>query len=511
MLARINIGMAIAMAGVVLLAVVVERERAAELPRPTGERAPAGLASFYNQKVDWSKCRGGLCGTIRVPLDYDVPDDRTVGLNVKLRPADDAPTRRMLFVNPGGPGGSAFEYADGFAGQVPKAMRSELGIVGVDPRGVGTSEALECVTKSGLDDFLDVDNSPDDQSETADLRRAFSSLGRSCVENTGDLVETMSTEVAVRDLDVARAVLGQEKLDFYGASYGTQIGATYAHLFPDHTGRMILDGGVDPSLTNRRQARDQAVGFEKALRRFLTYCSKLETCPVGKDVDEAEERVVDVLEEADKEPLKSEKSGVRDATEAAAFRGIAYALYERDRWPLLVRALDRATFGEGTGLRQLSDAYDQRDEQGYDNNSNVAYHAVRCLDFPNAPSYSKVPDFEPAFAEAAPVFGPSMAWSAAECSAWPVVASHPQGSVSADGVDSIVVVGTTHDPATPYVWSESLVRQLGSARLLTREGDGHTAYNSGNRCVDDFVVDHLLGRPLPRGELRCDEDGKLVP
>lgn len=510
MLARINFGMAVAMVGVVFLAVVVERERGAELPEPTGERAPAGLASFYDQHVDWSTCRGGLCGTILVPLNYDEPKGRTVGLNVKLRPADDEPTRRMLFVNPGGPGGSAFEYADGFAGQATKAMRSELGIVGVDPRGVGTSEALECLTKSELDDFLDVDLSPDNQGEIDDLRQAFSNLGRSCVKNTGDLVVTMSTEVAVRDLDVARAVLGQEKLDFFGASYGTQIGATYAHLFPEHTGRMILDGGVDPSLSNRRQARDQAVGFEKSLRRFLTYCSKLETCPVGKDVDAAEQRVVDVLEEADKKPLKSE-GGVRDATEAAAFRGIAYTLYERDRWPLLVRTLSRATFGEGTGLRQLADKYDQRDKQGYDNNSTVAYHAVRCLDFPKGPDYDQVAGFEPDFADAAPVFGPSMAWSAAECSAWPVESSQPQGSVAAKGVDSIIVVGTTHDPATPYAWSESLVRQLGSARLLTREGDGHTGYQTGNRCVDDLVVDHLLGRPVPRGELRCDEDGRLVP
>ncbi len=510
MLARINLGMAVVMVGVVFLAVVADRERGAELPQPTGERAPAGLASFYDQHVAWTKCRGGLCGTIRVPLDYDDAKGGTVGLNVKLRPADDEPTRRMLFVNPGGPGGSAFEYADGFAGQAPESMRSELGIVGLDPRGVGTSEALECFTKSELDDFLDVDYSPDDQAETEDLRRAFSDLGRSCVKNTGDLVVTMSTEVTVRDLDVARAVLGQEKLDFFGASYGTQIGATYAHLFPEHTGRMILDGGVDPSLSNRRQARDQAVGFEKSLRRFLTYCAKLETCPVGTDVDVAEDRVAALLDEADRKPLKSE-GGVRDATEAAAFRGIAYTLYERDRWPLLVRTLSRATFGEGTGLRQLADKYDQRDDRGYDNNSTVAYHAVRCLDFPTGPGYDEVADFEPGFADAAPVFGPSMAWSAAECSAWPVESSHPQGSVAAKGVDSIIVVGTTHDPATPYAWSESLVRQLGSARLLTREGDGHTGYHTGNRCVDDLVVDHLLGRPVPRGELRCDEDGRLVP
>lgn len=509
MLARISLGLAAVMIGVVLVAFVVHRERQDALPGPTGERAPAGLGSFYQQTLEWSSCRGGRCAGIRVPLDYAQPDGPTVDLQVKLRPADDGPTRRLLFVNPGGPGGSAFEYADSFGAEAPRGVQAEFGIVGVDPRGVGTSQALECLTKPQLDDFLDVDRSPDDQSEIDDLRTAFSSFGKKCVENTGDLVGHMSTEEAARDLDIVRAALGQVELDYYGASYGTQIGATYAHLFPDHTGRMVLDGGVDPSLSARRQARAQAEGFENALRRFLTYCTKLDTCPLGDDVDQAQERVVDMLEEADDEPLESD--GVRPATEAAAVRGIAFALYERDRWPVLVVAMSRAVFGDGTALRQLADKYDQRNAEGYDNNSSVAFHAVRCLDFPKGPDHDEI-DFETNFSDAAPVFGPSMAWSAAECSVWPVSSSFPQGSVSAKGVDSIVVVGTTEDPATPYEWSESLVNQLGSARLVTREGDGHTAYHVGNRCIDDVVDDHLMGRVLPEGELRCDEDGgRLSP
>lgn len=509
MLSRITLGTAVVMMGVVILAVVVDREREGQLPEPTGEEAPTGLAGFYGQEVEWERCRGGLCGTVRVPLDYDEPSARTVDLQIKYRPADDKPTRRMLFVNPGGPGGSAFEYADGFASEAQKEIRADRGIVGVDPRGVGTSEALECLTRRELDDFLDVDRTPDTQSEMVDLRSAFRRLGQSCIDNSGDLVHHVSTEDAVRDLDVVRAVLGEEKLDYYGASYGTQIGATYAHLFPTRAGRMVLDGGVDPSLTAREQSRDQAEAFEESLRRFLAYCSKLEQCPLGTDVDEAEDRVVDILDEADREPLPS--NGVRPATEAAALRGIAFALYERERWPALVIAMSRATFGDGTALRQLSDKYDQRDERGYDNNSPVAYHAVRCLDFPAGPDYDEMEAIEAKFGRAAPVFGPPYAWSAAECSVWPTRSRHPQGPVSAEGVDSIVVVGSNHDPATPHAWSKSLVRQLGSARLLTREGDGHTGYLTGNRCIDDFVDDHLLGRPLPRGDLRCDEDGRLVP
>jgi pimeloyl-ACP methyl ester carboxylesterase len=509
MLARLNVGTAVVMVGVMLLALVVQRERRDDIPGPTGEKAPAGLSRYYHQDVRWSGCAGGRCGTIRVPLDYAKPDGKTVGLNVRMRPADNPPTRRMLFVNPGGPGGSAFEYSGGFAAEEPESVRSAFGIVGLDPRGVGTSEAVECFTKQQLDDFLDIDPTPDTPAEISDLRAGFKDLGRSCVKNSGAIVDHMSTEEGARDLDIARAVLGQDKLDYFGASYGTQLGATYAHLFPEHTGQMVLDGGIDPSLGNRRQALDQAKGFEQALRRFLTYCSKLQRCPLGIDVDQAEKRIVDMLDQTDDKPLESD-GGVRPATEAASTRGLAYALYDRDTWPVLVKTLSRATFDDGTALRQLADKYDQRNARGYDNNSTVAYYAVRCLDFPRAVTYMNVPAIQKAFKKAAPVFGPSMAWSAAECATWPAKASHPQRSVSAKGVDTIIVIGTTHDPATPYAWSKSLVRQLGSARLVTREGDGHTGYHEDNKCVNEVVNAHLLGSTDLGHDVRCDDNGARV-
>ena len=507
---RINVGTAVVMVGVVLLAIVVQRDRRDDIPGPTGERAPAGLARYYDQDLRWSPCHGGRCSTLRVPLDYAKPAGRTIGLKVKLRAADDAPTRRLLFVNPGGPGGSAFEYSGGFAAESSKKLRAAFGIVGMDPRGVGTSRPVECFTKPQLDTFLDVDRTPDTPAEIANLRTSFTDLGRSCIENSGaGLLDHMSTEESARDLDIARAVLGQEKLEYFGASYGTELGATYAHLFPDRTGQMVLDGGFDSSLDVQDQALDQAKGFETELRRFLTYCAKLEQCPLGHDAKRARQRVVDLLDQTDKKPLESD-GGVRPATEAAATRGIAFALYDRDTWPVLVVAFSRATFDDGTALRQLADKYDQRNKDGYDNNSTVAYHAVRCLDFPRAVAYKSVPSLEKDFTKVAPVFGPSMAWSTAECKTWPAVASHPQGPVTAKGVDSIIVVGTTHDPATPYAWSKSLVRQLGSARLVTREGDGHTGYHEDNHCINEVVDAHLLGSTPLSHDVRCDDNGARV-
>ena len=508
MLARITIGTVAVMVGVLLLAAVLHRERQGSLPGPTGEKAPPGLARYYEQQVDWSGCRGGVCGSIRVPLDYSDPGGRTIELQVKLHPAVGERTKRLLFVNPGGPGASAFEYVNGFVPEVSADLRAGYGIVGVDPRGVGTSEPVECLTKPELDEFLDVDPTPDDSDEVAEVRAAFTAFGRACVKNSGDLVAHVSTEEVVRDMDVARAVLGQSKLDFYGASYGTQIGSTYAHLFPRHTGRMVLDAGVDTQLSPRRQARDQAVGFEKALRRFLGYCAELDPCPLGDDVDAAEERVAEVLAAADAQPLES--TGVRDATEGAATRGIAFALYDRDRWPALVVAMSRAMFDDGTALRQLADKYDQRDDTGYDNNSTVAYHAVRCLDFPRVIGHRRAGGLVESFRAVAPVFGPAMAWSIAECSTWPVESANPQEAVTAKGVRSIMVVGTTRDPATPYAWSVSLAEQLGAARLVTRKGDGHTGYLMGNRCIDRIVENHLLGRAQDGGDLTCDADGTLA-
>ncbi|RYJ01705.1 MAG: alpha/beta fold hydrolase, partial [Actinomycetales bacterium] len=210
------------------------------LPGPTGERAPKGLASFYHQEPRWTSCGAYRCTRVRVPLDYARPQGATVRLSVRMLRAGDGDTDRLLFVNPGGPGGSAVEYVAVFAELMSPAMRRGLSLVGVDPRGVGTSQALECVDADRLDAYLDHDATPDDPREESVLTDSSRKLADACARESGAISGHMSTQESARDLDVVRAVLGQRRLDYYGASYGTQLGATYADRFPEHAGRLVL-------------------------------------------------------------------------------------------------------------------------------------------------------------------------------------------------------------------------------------------------------------------------------
>ena len=223
-----------------------------------------------------------------MPIDYAAPDNGSIELGVQVRLADDRPTKDLLFVNPGGPGGSAVEFVDTFAANAGSEVVSRYGIVGVDPRGVGLSDCFSASSRATRDVFLSVDPTPESKAEVRALRAAYRELGEGCKKTNSTVAAHLSSVEVARDLDIVRALLGQRKLHFYGASYGTQIGANYAHLFPKRTGQMVLDGAIDPSLDLTTQAKDQAIGFDRALRRALAHCIKntKPNCPLGKNIKE---------------------------------------------------------------------------------------------------------------------------------------------------------------------------------------------------------------------------------
>ncbi|MEH3033944.1 MAG: alpha/beta fold hydrolase [Aeromicrobium erythreum] len=451
MLRRITLGTVVVMATVLVVTVVLQREAPAParaLPGPTGEKAPAGLERFYGQEPAWRPCGRYRCTTVRVPLDYAKPKGATISLAVRMLPARDGRTDRLLFVNPGGPGGSGVEYVPIFADEASAAMRQKLSIVGVDPRGVNESSPIECVDRKTLDAYLEHDSTPDTPKERETLVRAAKKLGAACRERSGDLVDHVSTQESARDLDVVRAVLGQRTLTYFGASYGTQLGATYADLFPRRTGRMVLDGGVDVDLRRRDLLTEQVGALQKTFERFLRWCGKRDDCPLDDDPKVAELQVVRLVVEAEDTKLKSD-GDVRDANQTAVLRGFVFGLTSKESWPALSYAVSRAEFGDGTAFRQLSDASVQRGEDDYDNNSLVAGIAVRCLDDPQETSIEQVrPGLLQRMGRESALFGPSTAWSATLCDGWGAKGLR-QPSVRAEGAGPIVVIGTTHDPVTP--------------------------------------------------------------
>jgi pimeloyl-ACP methyl ester carboxylesterase len=478
------------------------------LPRAT----PSALSSYYDQKPAWRSCgtAGFECATMKAPLDYAKPASGEVKLAVARKKAT-GPGKRIgsLLVNPGGPGGSAVGYLQAYAGVgYPAEVRARYDMVAVDPRGVARSEPVECLTGRQMDTYTETDVTPDDKKETGELVDAYKKFAEGCGRRSPSLLRHVSTVEAARDMDILRAVLGDPKLNYVGASYGTFLGATYAGLFPDRVGRMVLDGAMDPSLSARQLNLDQTAGFETAFQSFAKDCVRQSGCPLGgpgTSPDQVGKNLSAFFKRLDAAPIPAGDAGGRKLGEALATTGVIAAMYDEAAWPQLREALTAAMKDkDGAGLLALSDSYYERDAKGKYANLMFANAAVNCLDLPAAfASPDQVEKDLPAFEKASPVFGDGLAWASLNCAYWPVRHTGEPHRIEAKGAGPILVVGTTRDPATPYAWAKSLASQLSSGVLLTYVGDGHTAYGRGSVCIDSTIDRYLLqGTPPAKGK-RC--------
>ncbi|MFJ4811972.1 alpha/beta hydrolase [Streptomyces longwoodensis] len=479
-------------------------------PLPTA--TPSALAPYYGQKLSWRDCGvpGFQCTTMKAPLDYAKPDGGDVRLAVARKKAT-GPGKRIgsLLVNPGGPGGSAIGYLQQYAGVgYPAPVRARYDMVAVDPRGVARSEPVECLDGPKMDAYTQTDVTPDDQREKTGLVDAFKTFAEGCGADAPTLLRHVSTVEAARDMDILRALLGDEKLHYVGASYGTFLGATYAGLYPKRVGRLVLDGAMDPSLSARRMNLDQTKGFETAFQSFAKDCVRQSDCPLGgRGTTPAQvgRNLTAFFDRLDARPIPTGDADGRTLGESLATTGVIAAMYDESAWGELREALTAAIKrGDGSGLLALSDSYYERDPDGRYSNLMFANAAVNCLDLP--PSFDtpdQVAKAVPSFEAASPVFGEGLAWSSLNCAYWPVAPTGEPHRIEAKGAAPIVVVGTTRDPATPYRWARSLAGQLASGRLLTYEGDGHTAYGRGSSCIDTAIDTYLLrGTPPAKGK-RC--------
>lgn len=470
---------------------------------------PADLAPYYAQKLSWRSCGvpGFQCATMKAPLDYAAPSKGDVGLAVSRKKATgEGRSLGSLLVNPGGPGGSAVGYVQAYAGiGYPAKVRARYDMVAVDPRGVARSEPVECLDGREMDAYTQTDTTPDNQRETDELVGAYKEFAEGCGSSSPDLLRHMSTVEAARDMDILRSALGDRQLTYVGASYGTFLGATYAELFPDRVGRLVLDGAMDPSLPARRLNLDQTAGFETAFDAFAKDCVRQTDCPLGREEGRVGTNLKAFFDRLDAAPIPTGDADGRRLGEALATTGVIAAMYDESTWPQLRESLASAMRDkDGAGLLFLADSYYERDADGSYANLMFANAAVNCLDLPAAyATPDEVREALPSFEKASPVFGEVMAWASLSCAYWPVRPTGEPHRIEAKGAAPIVVVGTTRDPATPYGWARSLADQLASARLLTYEGDGHTAYGRGSDCIDDTINAYLL-RGVPPGEgKRC--------
>ncbi|MGB8022130.1 MAG: alpha/beta hydrolase [Candidatus Nanopelagicales bacterium] len=481
---------------------------------------PADLSAFYDQQVRWQGCEGSFdCTKVKVPLDYSEPAGEVIELDVVRQKAEDP--RGSLVLNPGGPGGSGVEYARAARVVVTRAVAAAYDVVGFDPRGVVGSDPVDCVEDEQLDAFFTADGTPDDVAEKAALVDQSAQFGTGCKERSPGIGSHMDTIAAARDMDILRAVLGDDKLNLLGKSYGTLLGATYAQMFPERVGRFVLDGVLPSSLDADEVSHGQAKAFDVALRRFVADCANQDDCPLPRGVDKGVQRIQDFLADLDEQPI----DGIEDRklTEALAANAIlSYLYFPPTDWDVLRFGLGSAFAGDGSVLLEMFDERVERGQDGtYANNGNEAFLAVSCLDRPSLGGVEHTAELAEDWAHDAPVFGSYLAWSNLTCWRWPlpVGSASAAGSaapgglvvgqpavINAKGADPILVVSTVYDPATPHEWGVQVAEELESATLLTYDADGHTAYRSGSTCIDDAVDAYLLKGELPKKGTECRSD-----
>ena len=452
------------------------------------------LTQFKQQSLNWSSCYQGFsCATFKVPVDYERINGDSFTLQI-LKHRANTPSKRIgsLIINPGGPGGSGFDYAYNADTVVSKSIENVYDIVGFDPRGVNLSQPIRCLSDKQEDDFLDNYGSIETD---ADLKGAIAGsqiIANACAKAAGNKLAHYSTLETAKDMELLRILLHEPLLNYLGKSYGTFLGTQYVALYPKTTGKIILDGAVDPNVSVRDQNLNQAVSFENALKSFLS-----------KNPQFTYKEIKDFLHMSRTKPFKG--SDGRKLTDSLAFTGIISGLYEpATGWEELAKALAKVFDGNNpNGLLQMADTYTQRDSHGhYKTNLIDISEITSCLDTSDPRSLSELQKDASNFAKAAPMFGPFLAYSGLPCRYWKVPPTK-QPVIKNLKSRPLLIIGTTRDPATPYSWALGLHKELSRSTLITLTADGHTGANRGSSCVDLAMNTYLLTGKVPTKDVVC--------
>jgi pimeloyl-ACP methyl ester carboxylesterase len=457
----------------------------------TAVRATTVPSTLPVAPIAWTPCNGNLqCGTLTVPLNYADPGGPTIGIAVERHLAEDPATRiGSLVINPGGPGVSGI---DDFANEL-SVLTSQLlngfDIVTFDPRGVQRSDPVSCGETPGAAPG----NLPDPVPQTAAAQKAtiagMRQFGADCEKASGAVLPFVGTVDVARDLERLRIALGDPGLTYMGQSYGTLIGATYAEMYPTHVRAMVLDSAIDPALSFEQITLGQAEGFEGVLNSFFAWCGTTESCP-WRTTANPTAAVLALLARSRTDPAPAGNG--RTAGPGELYNALLEGLYSENDWPTLGDALAADSAGNGTPVVTMSNDYIA---DGSTNGADAG-EAIDCLDHPVSMDLGDYPGRAARYAAAAPVFGPLLAWGQAACAVWPVAPTRKAAPARALGSPPILVVGTTHDPATPYAWAVSLAHELSHGVLLTRDGSDHVAYFY-SACVRAYVQTYLVSGVAP--------------
>lgn len=470
----------------------------------------------YGQPPVWGSCADFLgstttvpsaqCGMISVPVDYAKPDGLQARLAVIRVPAS-GDRIGTLMVNPGGPGASAVDTVAGMAaslGDTDVGRRFDL--VGFDPRGVGHSTPqVRCRSDAEFDAYRREPMTDYSAAGVAHIEQIYQQIAQNCVDRTGrDFLANVGTASTARDMDVVRAALGESQINYLGYSYGTELGAKYAEQFGDRVRAMVLDGAVDPSSDPIAENIRQLAGFQTAFDDYAADCAQSIDCPLGQDPSQFVARYHQLVDPLVERPGPT--SDPRGLSYQDAITGTVNALYTQRYWKFLTSGLLGLQRGTDAGdLLLLADDYQERDTAGHYSNQQDAFTAIRCVDspYPTDPAVWAEADRQARAAAPFMAYGEFTGLAPRDaCAMWPVPpTSTPQG-VTSPGPGKVVVVSTTHDPATPYQAGVDLAREM-DASLITFDGTQHTVVFNGDACVDSAVVAFLVDSVPPPDGLQC--------
>jgi pimeloyl-ACP methyl ester carboxylesterase len=476
---------------------------ASETAPPTtedGEQVATPIPGSPGTSIDWQRIDDHLQqGTLNVPVDYDDPSAGNFRLFMVRRLANDQDNKiGTLLINPGGPGASGATFAAGADFVFDKALLDRFDILGWDPRGTSyTQPAIDCIEDydhyyAGYDITPDT---PEEHQQIIDLAKDFEDR---CVRKNEAIIQHIGTNDSARDMDSIRRALGEDKISYFGFSYGSELGATWATMFPTTVRAAVLDGAVDPNADQLESERQQNQGFEHTLGLYLDDCAKDSECPFYNE-GFTREAFDELMANLDEHPIPT-KDGRPDLTRGMALQGVAMAMYDDSLWDQLSDALADAQRGDGAGLLTLWDTYYNRTPEGTWPNFLEAFQVISCMDSADRPTIEQEDANAAEISRLAPRFAPATVGDYA-CT-WFPPSEHPRIPITGAGAGPIVVIGTTGDPATPLASTEAMAAALEDGRLIIVTADKHTGYGE-NSCVDDVVHAYLIDLEVPPERTQC--------
>ncbi|HZB43295.1 MAG TPA: alpha/beta hydrolase [Ilumatobacter sp.] len=478
-------------------------ELATEPAPPTGSTAPdtqPPVPPFEPQPIEWTQFNDAVdVGTLAVPIDYADPAGQIFQLHLARYNALDQENKiGTLLVNPGGPGFGGSVLAVRAADIYDRALRERFDIIGWDPRGTGQSTPpIDCV--DDYDEYFAGDETPQNDAERAQVVDTDKRFAEGCQARSGDILHHVGTNDSARDIDVIRRAVGEQQISYFGFSYGSELGAAWATLFPDTVRAMVLDGAADPDADPVQSNLEQLRGFEAALNTFLAQCSEDESCAFNNRGD-AGGAFDTLMAQLDATPIASAPDRP-PLNRAMATVAVVQAMYRQSFWPALAQSLAAAQAGDGAGLLQFFDMYYQRSQDGTWGNQLEAFRVIDCMDQSLRQTVEELDAQTPAFHEAAPRLVPADSAAGYVCGFLPP-SSDPRVDVTAAGAGPVMVIGTTGDPATPFDSTRSMAEQLQDARLVVVTANQHTGYGV-NDCVIDVVNAYLIDLEPPDGDTTC--------